>query len=181
MAALYHRCRNLRALLGLFALQAPLLIADRPDDDRRRVAVALDHRLKLRQPLGAGAHLPRLAHHHHSHAVAGFNQLWRGHVVRGAHGIAAHLLQDSNAEGLHPIRQSRAHSGVILVVACPLDLHRLPVQEEAVIGVELYGTHAKRDPLDVADSAAGFEADDGGIKVGRVDGPEHRMVDMCRR
>ncbi len=129
----HHGRRDLRAFFGHFGLQKPLLVADGPDDDRRRVAVALDHDFKLRHAFRARAHLPRLAHHHHAHAVAGLNQLGRGHVVRGAHGIAAHLLEHADAEGLQAVGQRSAHSGVILMVAGALDLHRLTVEREAMI------------------------------------------------
>src|SRR5271154_6486799 len=103
-----------RAMVAaIFALEMPLFIADRPDNDRRRVAVTLDHHLKLRHALGAGAHLPRLAHHHHAHAVTGLNQLWRRHVVRGAHRVATHPLQNCDAESLQAIRHGSAYSGVV--------------------------------------------------------------------
>jgi hypothetical protein len=131
-------------------LQLPLLVADRPENDRRRVAIALDHRLQLRHALGVRAHLPRLAHHHHAHAVAGLHPLRRGHIVRGAHGVAAHLAQHAQPEPLQPVGHSRAHAGVVLVVAGALNLERLAVEEESLVGVEDRGAHAKAHPLGVA-------------------------------
>ena len=114
----------------------PFLIADRPDDDRRRVTVALDHCLKLRHAFGAGAHLPGLAHHHHAHAIAGLNQFRRRHIVRGANAVASHALQYTDTERLQAVRHGRANPGVILVIACALNFDRLAVQEETVIGIE---------------------------------------------
>ena len=128
----------------------PLLVADGPEDDGGRVAIALDHGLQLRQAFGVGTHLARLAHHHHAHAVAGLDPLRRGHVVRGAHGIAAHLLQHAEAEALQAVGQRRAHAGVILMVAGALNLERLAVEEEALVGVEDGGAHAKADALGIA-------------------------------
>ena len=100
----------------------PLFVADGPDNDGRRVAIALDHGFKLRQALGAGTHLAGLAHHHHAHAVAGFHPLRRGHVVRSAHGVAAHLAQHAEPEPLQAVGHRRAHAGVILVIAGALNL-----------------------------------------------------------
>jgi hypothetical protein len=78
VAALDHGCADLRALLGHRGLHLPLFVADGPEDDGGRIAIALHHRLQLRQAFGIRTHLPRLAHHHHAHAVAGFNPLRRG-------------------------------------------------------------------------------------------------------
>ena len=100
--------------------------------------------------------------------------------MRGAHGVAAHLLQHADAEGLQPVRQRRADSGVILVVAGALNLHRLPVEQEAVVGVELDGAYAKRDALGVADLVAGLDGHDGCVEVGGVDGPEGRIYELGR-
>ena len=56
----------------------------------------------------------------------------------------AHLLQLLDAEVLQAIRQRRADAGVILVIARALDLHRLAVEEEALVGVEVNRADAER-------------------------------------
>ena len=151
VAAANHGGGDLRALLGHLALQLTFLIADRPDDDRWRVAVALDHSLQLSHALGAGAHLARLAHHHHAHAIAGVHPLGRGHVVRCADGVAAHLAQHRQPEPLQRIGYRRADTGMVLVIAGALDLHGLAIQEKPLVGIEHGGTHAEVDALGIAD------------------------------
>ena len=64
-------------------------------------------------------------------------------------------LQHAHAKGLQAVRHSRAHSGVVLVVAGALDFELLAVQEESVIGVETEEPHAKVDALGIADLVAG--------------------------
>ena len=99
----HHRRRNLGAFFGHHGLQKELLVADGPDDDGRRVAVALDHDIKLRHSFWARTHLASLAHHHHAHAVAGLHKFRRGHVVRSAHAVAAHLFKHAHAEVLQAV------------------------------------------------------------------------------
>ena len=175
MAAPHHGRRNLRALLGHLVLQMVLFVADGPDNDRRRVAIALDHRLQLRQALGVRTHLPRLAHHHHAHAVAAFHPLRRGHIVRGAHRVAAHLAQHPQPEPLQPVRHRRAHSGMVLVVAGALNLQRFAVEEESLVGIEDRGAHAKADPLGIARLAARLHRHNRRVEIRRIHRPQRRI------
>ena len=85
--------------------------------------------------------------------------------MRGAHGIATHLLQDSNAECLHAIGQRRAHSGVILVIARALNLHGLSVQEEAMVRIELHGPHSERYALGIANLISGLDSHDRRVEI----------------
>ena len=134
VAALHHGGGNLRALFRHCVLKLPLLVAHRPQNHAGRVAIALDHGGKLRQALGAGTHLPGLAHHHHAHAVAAVDPLRRGHVVRGAHGVAAHLLEHRQTVPLQRVGNGCAHAGMVLMIAGSLNLHRLAVEEKALFG-----------------------------------------------
>ena len=111
------------------------LISRRPQDDRGRVAVALDHHFELRHALGIGTHLPRLAHHHHAHTIASLDPLWCGHVVRSANRIAAHVLQYGQAVPLQAVRQSCAYAGMILMVAGAFDFHVLAIEKKSFVGI----------------------------------------------
>ena len=54
-------------------------------------------------------------------------------------------------EPLQAIGQRRAHAGVILVIAGALNLDRLAVEEEALVGIEDCRAHAEADALGIAD------------------------------
>ena len=54
--------------------------------------------------------------------------------------VAAHLLQRFYAEALCGIRQSYAQTGVILMIACALDLDILAVQIEPGVCIKAQGT-----------------------------------------
>jgi hypothetical protein len=45
-------------------------------------------------------------------------------------------LQYREAEALQSIGERRANTGVILVIACTLDLERFAVQKETLVGIE---------------------------------------------
>jgi hypothetical protein len=168
----HHGRADLRALFGHCSLQLALLVADGPKDDGGRVAIALDHRFKLRHAFRTGTHLAGLAHHHHAHAIAAFHPLRRGHVVRGAHGVAAHLAQHSQPEPLQPVRHRRAHSGVILVVAGALNLDGFAVEEESLVGVEVRGAHTKADALGIARLAVRFHGHNRRVEIRRIHRPQ---------
>ena len=57
--------------------------------------------------------------------------------------VAAHLLQLADAVILHRIRQRGAYAGVVLVIARPLQLHGLAVQEEALLRIKCNRANAK--------------------------------------
>ena len=174
VAARHHRRADAFALrLQRALLQPPFLVADRPQDDRRRVAVALHHGFELLHATGAGAHVARLAHHHHAHAVAGRHPFGRGHVVRGAHGVAAHALQHAHAERLQLVRQRRAHARVVLVVAGALDLQGFAVEEEATPGIERRRADAERELLGIARGAIDNHLDQRRVEMRFVGRPEH--------
>jgi hypothetical protein len=105
-----------------------LFVARRPEDDRGRVAIALDHDLQVGQTFGVGTHHARLTHHHHAESVAGLDPLRRGHVVGGAHGIGSHFLQHCDATPLQLVGQGGAHASVVLMIAGAFDPYGLAVQ-----------------------------------------------------
>ena len=97
MAPACHGRRYLRAFLGLLVLQGKLLVANRPDDNGRRVPIALYHVFELCKTFRIRTHLPRLAHHRHSQAIACFDPFRGWHVMRGANGIASHRFEHANS------------------------------------------------------------------------------------
>jgi hypothetical protein len=58
------------------------LIAVAPDNNRRVVSVALDHRTHVHDTDGVRAQDPRLVHRHYTHAIQDVVQAWRYWVVR---------------------------------------------------------------------------------------------------
>ena len=71
-------------------------LVDETRGTAQRIAVVVDVRSgsffdELRETLCGRAHQARFAHHHHAHALAGGDPFRAGHVVRGAHGVRAHL------------------------------------------------------------------------------------------
>jgi len=102
------------------ALRAPLLVGKRPDEDAGVIAVAFDEAFKTVGIGGVTAQQAVFVHHQHAQPVAGFEQLGRRRIVRGAIGIAAHLLEPGNAEILKLVGHGRAHARVVLMVASAL-------------------------------------------------------------
>ena len=90
----------------------------------------------------------------------------RRHVVRGAHGVAAHIFQHTDAIPLQAVGKRRAHAGVILMIAGAFDLHRLAVEKKSLVGIESDGAHPETHTLSIAGLSAGFNRHDRRIKVG---------------
>src|ERR1035437_8096636 len=63
--------------------------------------------------------------------------------MRRAIRVAVHFLQLSNAVVLEGVGESRAYSGVVLVIAGSFQLDRLAVQEEALLRVEFHRANAE--------------------------------------
>ncbi len=100
------------------------------------VAVAADHASRAGvEVVGARAHQPVLVDHEHAQAVAGVEQLGRRRVVRGAIGVAAHLLEAARCETPAARRASPtptpAWSWWLLV---PLSLTCLPLRKKPAFG-----------------------------------------------
>ena len=116
-----HRGQNQHAPLRV---GLALLIAHRPHEDAGAIAVAAHQIPELAQAFRIRRHHARLIENQHAQLVAGIEQLRRRRIVRGAQGVAAHLLQLANAVVLHGIRQRGAQPGMILVIAGSLHLDR---------------------------------------------------------
>src|SRR5947209_17428256 len=66
---------------------------------------------------------------------------------------------------------------MVLMVAGALDLHRLAVEEEALVGVETNGADSEGGGATVHDSGAGMHFGREPVEIGLLDGPERWTVD----
>ena len=117
-------------------LDAPLLVAHAPEDDRRMVAVAANHLAELVPLVVVDAREAVLLQHEHAQSVAGIQQFGCGGIMTGADGIAAERLQLAQRPLLHGIGHGNTHAGVVLVHVHSQQLHRFAVEEEAPVGIE---------------------------------------------
>ena len=76
----------------------------------------------------------RLDHHHHTHLITEFDEFGCGHIVAGADRITAHILQHLNLVTQCVLVDSGAERTEVVVVAHALELTRLSVELEAVLG-----------------------------------------------
>ena len=148
------------------------LIAHRPHEDAGMVAVAPHQVLELREALGVRRHHAGFVEHQHAQFIGGVQQLRRGRIVRGAQGVAAHLLELAHAEVLHRVGQRRAHARVVLVIAGPLQLDGLAVEEEALLGVERAGADAEGRLVAVRDGAARLDLGHQLVQVALFERPQ---------
>ena len=172
----------------LDAVGAPLrghLVAGAPHDHGGRVAVVLDHvgnilsgpvledgavavgRLGTETPV-----VERLDHEHHAHLVAQLDQLGGGHIVGGADGVDAHILEE-----LYLMAQGRTVDGgsegaEVVVVADTLELGELAVEEEALLGDIFDGADAEAGVIVVELSAVDTQCGTGGVEGRRRGAPE---------
>ena len=130
MAAPHHAGGDLRALLRHLVLQRPFLIADRPQDDRGRIAIALDHRFQLR-------HAFRAWNSSGASRTSSSCPCGRMPPPTPASACCARCAprcrpsaQHRQAKRLQAVGQRRADAGMVLMVACALDLHRLAIEEK---------------------------------------------------
>ena len=154
------------------ALNPPLLVADRPDDDRGMVAIAADHRFELAEVIRVDAHQAVLVDDEHAETVAGIEQLRRRRIVGGAVGVAAHRLQLPDAKILQRIGQRRAHAGMVLVVVGPLDRDPHAVQEEPGVRVEADGADTEGGLRAVHGAAVVEHGRHQPVEMRRLQGPE---------
>ncbi len=108
------------------------------------VTVAADHGRQVVKPLVRRGHHARLVDHQHAHAVARIEEFRRRWIVRGAHGIAAHVLQALQAIVPQGVGHGGADPGMVLVIAGALDLDALAVEEEAGVRIEPDVAQAER-------------------------------------
>ena len=88
------------------------------------------------------------------------------------HRIAAHGLQHRETEALQTIGQRGADTGMILVIACSLDLQRFAVQKESFVRIEDRSANPETDSFCIARAAVNFNRRDGAVEIRIVDRPK---------
>ena len=137
-----HRARDVAGLRRV--LHGELLVGDAPHCDARMIAVAADLVVPLFHVPRIAAHQAALVQDQHAEAVADIEQFRRGRVVRGADGVATERFQLLHAKFLQRIRNGRADTGRVLMIAGAVNLVMLAVQQKAVRRVKADGADAER-------------------------------------
>ena len=122
------------------------LVADRPDEDGRVVAVAADelhelarHELLQRDvaaPAGGVPLVERLVPDEEAHLVAEVQHLRRGRVVRHADRVRAHVAHDGELAARRVHVERHPERAEVAVQVDAVELHPLAVEEEAAVRVE---------------------------------------------
>ena len=174
-----HLPRQARADLGV--LDRPFLVAHRPQDDGRMVAVAPHHALELVADLRRGAHHAVLVDDEDAQAVAGVQQLRRGRMVGRADGVDAHGLEHPQPRVVHGVRHRDADAGMVLVVVGAMQLDGPAVEEEALVGVEADRADAEGRVVAIDDPAIAAHPRRQGVALRRLQRPQPRHGHAQRR
>ena len=160
----------LQALGDFGAARRPLVgyfVADAPQNHRRVVAVTVHHvhQVALRPfvevlavavfHFGLFPLVERLHDEHDAHFIGQAHQLRGRHVVGGAHGVGAHLLQQRQLAAQGRRVHGRTQGAQIVVVAHALELARLPVQHKALARCKRERANAEAGGVGVFKHAAG--------------------------
>src|ERR1035437_3346925 len=97
--------------------------------------------------------------------------------MRRAIRVAVHFLQLSDAVVLESVGESRAYSGMVLVVAGSFQLDRLSVQEESLLRVEFHRANAEGRLATVDYIAASAYLGHQPVEVSLLKGPEEGPAD----
>ena len=100
--------------------------------------------LELIDGLRGGVHAAGFIEDDHAEAVAGVEEFGRGRVMGSAVGIAAVLLEGSDAEILEGVGNGGADAGVVLVVAGAVNAVGFSVEDETLVGIEADGRARRR-------------------------------------
>src|ERR1035437_505177 len=95
----------------------------------------------------------------------------------GAVRVAAHFLKLSDAVVLEGVGESRAHSGVVLVIAGSFQLDRLAVEKEALLRVEFHRANAEERLATVDYIAASAYLGHPPVEVSLLKGPQEGPAD----
>ena len=179
-------CRN------LVSVGRPLrgdLVADAPHHNRGVVAEVVQHVDHV--ALGplveeavvavlAFGHVPLvegLDHHHESHLVAQLDKLRVGHVVRGAYGVAPHILEQGELTSQRRPVHRGAQRAEVVVQTHAAELAHASVEEESLVGAQLYGAYAEACGIAVDVAAFVVDIGLGRIEFGRLGRPQARVLD----
>ena len=185
----------LRVELGKDRLQLVVetaLVAVAPKDDRGMIDVAGNHFFDdLRTDDGLMGPVPArlFALYIEAQRVAGIQELWVGRIVREAHGVHVHRLDEPDILYILGLRQRAARLRAEGMAVDALHDYLLPVDEDTILGVAgiamaiLNGAETEALTLYVEGLAlAVFQREDGSIEVRRLGSPEpgvlHHKVNL---
>ena len=92
--------------------------------------------------------------------------------MRGTQRVAAHLLQLAHTVVLHCVRDRSTHAGVVLVIACSLQLHDSAVEKKSLLGIEGHSTNSERGFVAVDDSGFRLHFRHQLVSIPRFERPE---------
>ena len=126
----------------------------------------------LRLPL-----VERFGHDHHARFVAYFDQLRSRHVVRGAYGVAAHLLQQPDPVPDRRLVHDAAQRSEVVVETDAPEFQRLAVQPESFALHGFDRADAEHGDVAVLQLAAFVDLRSRGVERRSVGRPERGAVD----
>ena len=166
------------------------LVADRPHHDGRVVAVAADEVREVRLPpvvevagVGIGSaladrpHVERLVQHEKTEPVAGVQHLDARRVVRCAHGVRAHLLQELQLALERACVGGRAERAGVRMLADAAQLQVAAVEEQPLLRAERDRPHAEGLAVDIHLPVDGGHAHLQHVEVRIVHVPEMHVAD----
>ncbi len=122
--------------------------------------------------LAARPFVEGFVHHQKTHAVAQIEKFRRRRIMAGADGVGAHLPEQIETALPDFNGNRRTQRAGVLVKTDALELHRLPVERETLIGIEMKKTNANRKRMRIDDLARQLNVDLQAIEIGIVGGPE---------
>lgn len=169
------------ALALRLPFEPPLFVAHTPGYDRRMVAVAAYHTLKLPDVLGIGSHKTVFLHHKNTKAIASIKHGGSHGIVARTIGIHTHVLQPAQAMGLKSIGDRSPHSGVVLMHVDTTQRQTLSVEDEPAVGVEAHSaeTYARVGFIKHT-SIRAKELRGEGVEIRTIGAPQLRGVDIYR-
>src|SRR5579885_338744 len=181
-----------RDLCAIGAALLHHLVADAPQDDRRMVAVAVDHiadvaLAPLIEKLGVAVgdfgdapHVEGFVHDDDAHAVAGFEHLGRGRIVAGTERVDARGLENLKLALDRAAVDGGAERAEIVMIADALNAHAAAVEQEPFLLVEGDGADAERRGVAVDDAGVVEDLAHQRVEIGTVDIPALRAGDGQR-
>ena len=120
----------------------------------------------------------RLVLHQQAQPVAQVQQFRRGRIVAGADGVDADFLQQAQSPFQHLVRHRRAEAAGLVMDADALELHRLAVEKETLVGIEPRRADAEGRGGFIQNGFAGFQPAAQRVKRRRIQRPQLRADDV---
>lgn len=110
-------------------------------------------------------HVEGLVHDQEAHAVGELQQLGRRRIVASAQGVGAHLREQLELALERAEVERRAERAQVVVVAHPLQLELLAVQEEAAVGVEAQRANSEARLVGVDERASSLHGSERDVAI----------------